>query len=76
MILIPFLVVGVLVLAVWGYVRSVTGRPVRGNAEEETDEARLMQELHHGMARLEDRVENLETIVLEREHPKSDTHGE
>lgn len=35
--------------------------------ELQEDEARLIQEIHRGLARLEDRVEALETILLEKE---------
>ncbi|GMW02068.1 MAG: hypothetical protein AMXMBFR84_32040 [Candidatus Hydrogenedentota bacterium] len=31
------------------------------------DDARMMQEIHGGLSRLEERVESLETIVVERE---------
>jgi len=61
---------------VLGLVRILTGRSVRTNPAQEAQEARLMQELYHGMARLEERIENIETIVLEREHHQSDAPTE
>ena len=33
----------------------------------QTDEAKMIQEIYQGLARMEDRVESLETILLERE---------
>jgi phage shock protein B len=33
----------------------------------ETEEARMIQEIYHGLARMESRVDALETILLERE---------
>ena len=35
-----------------------------------SDEARLMQELYQGLSKLEDRVESLETILLDRKERK------
>jgi hypothetical protein len=32
----------------------------------DADEARVMQEIHQGLAKLESRVESLETLLLER----------
>ncbi len=31
------------------------------------DESRLMQEMHHGFVKMEQRIETLETLLLERE---------
>jgi phage shock protein B len=35
-----------------------------------TDETRLMQEIYQGLSRMEERVEALETILLDRERNK------
>ncbi|MEA3364175.1 MAG: hypothetical protein U9Q79_00925 [Candidatus Hydrogenedentes bacterium] len=70
---VPLVVVALFAALVVGLLRSLTGRSVRRNPRQEAEEARIMQEIHHGMARLEGRVENLETIVLEREGHKTDT---
>lgn len=75
-LLIPLLALALPVVLVLGLVRILTGRPVRTNPAQEAQETRLMQELHHGMARLEERIENIETIVLERESHKSDAPTE
>ena len=39
---------------------------------EHTNEARMIQEIYQGLARMEDRVESLETILLEREKMRKD----
>ena len=75
-LLIPLFALALPIILILGLVRIFTGRSVRRNPQQEAEEARLMQELHHGMARLEDRVENLETIVLEREGHKTDAPAE
>jgi phage shock protein B len=33
----------------------------------ETEEAKMIQEMYHGLSRMEERVEALETIILDRE---------
>ncbi|OQC07383.1 MAG: hypothetical protein BWX80_01078 [Candidatus Hydrogenedentes bacterium ADurb.Bin101] len=48
----------------WTVVKLV-GRGVNRGAGEE--EARLIQELHRGLTKMEQRVEALETLLLERE---------
>jgi len=47
--------------------KVVTGSPARGNAHLQAEEAELMQKLYQGMSRLENRVEALETLLLERD---------
>lgn len=70
----PFLLVAflallaVLVLAgvfMLAALRIVFGGKKR-NRREEAEEARLMQDLHRSLQRLEERVESLETIMLEK----------
>jgi len=41
----------------------------RGN---DAEEARLLQEIHRSLARLEDRVESLETLVIDPKKAKGD----
>jgi len=45
--------------------RIVTGRD--GKGANDPEEARLMQELHQGLGRMEKRIEALETLLLEPE---------
>jgi len=50
-------------LVVWGI------KAVRRNGSSDamrTDEAKLMQEIYQGLSKLEERVESLETILLDR----------
>jgi phage shock protein B len=37
----------------------------RAGREGETEEARMIQEIYHGLSRLEERVEALETLLME-----------
>ena len=37
----------------------------RGSREREAEETRIIQEIHSGLARLEQRVESLETLLLD-----------
>ena len=46
-----------------------SGSMQRGS-KPDTDETRLMQEIHQGLSRMEERVEALETILLDRERNK------
>jgi phage shock protein B len=39
------------------------------------DEARMIQEIYQGMARMEERVESLETILMERERARKEREG-
>ncbi len=48
-----------IVMVVWA-IKALRGNGGGG------DEAQLMQELYQGLSRLEDRVESLETILLDR----------
>jgi len=45
----------------------------RGSGQLSEDESQLMQELFFGMKKMEDRVEALETILLERERGRGDS---
>jgi phage shock protein B len=46
--------------------RMAGGGPGRAKSKENADETRLIQELYHGLGRMEQRVEALETLLLER----------
>lgn len=39
---------------------------------QQTDEARVIQEIYQGLARMEERVESLETILLEKERSRKE----
>ena len=44
----------------------------RSAATQQADEARLIQDLHRGLRKMEERVEALETILLEHERKGKD----
>ncbi|MEW5912062.1 MAG: hypothetical protein AB1814_05875 [Thermodesulfobacteriota bacterium] len=61
-----------LVLALLGgvavaIVRIIKGPRARAEDSDQQEEARLMQELHQGLSRMEQRIEALETILLEKD---------
>lgn len=61
-----------LVLALLGgvavaIVRIIRGPRARAEDRDQQEEARLMQELHQGLTRMEQRIEALETILLEKD---------
>jgi phage shock protein B len=69
----PFLLTGFLALLIFvmllgGFVLAVLKTIFGGkkrNPQLDAEEARLMQELNHSFQKLEERVESLETIMLE-----------
>jgi phage shock protein B len=52
-------------LVCWTIVR-LTGGGAKGQAAE-ADESRMIQELYHGLSKMEQRVEALETLLLDRD---------
>ena len=46
--------------------RIVKGDPADRTRQALAEDARLMQELHEGLLRMEERIEAIETIVLDR----------
>ena len=48
--------------------KILKGRPNRSR-QLDSDETKLMQELYQGLSRLEERVEALETLVLDQDRP-------
>jgi phage shock protein B len=53
-----------LMIVCWTVVRLVGRGSNRGPSD---DEARMIQEMHRGFVRMEQRIEALETLLLERE---------
>jgi phage shock protein B len=51
---------------IWA-LKIVTGRDGRQKEKLQAEETRLIQELHQGLARMEERIEALETILLDPE---------
>jgi len=67
-LLLAFIVVGIPVICLTAITltKLKRGRRGKGGSGLDAEEARLVQELHQGLSRLEKRIESLETIVLER----------
>ncbi|UCG64056.1 MAG: phage-shock protein [Deltaproteobacteria bacterium] len=62
----------VLALAVIGStilmaIKTMKGGLSRKGQKVQTEEARMIQEIYQGLSRMEERVESLETIILDRE---------
>jgi phage shock protein B len=67
----------VLALAIIGSTILIGLKILKGGASQkgqknQSDEARVIQEIYQGLARMEERVESLETILLERERSRKD----
>ena len=65
------LMVFVLALAGLSLVRLLRGREGLAAREEDAREAALIQKLHQDLTRMEQRIEALETILLEKGSPSS-----
>ena len=78
-VLITIIVFGgiVLALAVIGStilmgLKIIKGGASPGGQRTQTDEAKIIQEIYQGMGRMEERVEALETILLEQEKKRKE----
>ena len=47
-------------------IRIIRGDVTHGGKKQEADEAKMIQEIYQGLSRMEERVEALETILLDR----------
>jgi sensor histidine kinase YesM len=80
--IIPFVFLFVLVaIAMSGFILVSIIKALRGNSsskkrESNMEEVRLMQEIYRGLRKMEERVESLETILMEkkRKGKKHDTY--
>ena len=68
-------VVAVMLLATLGcitylIIRAFRGGGPRRSGKTEAEETRLIQEIHHGLVKMESRVESLETLLLDSERTK------
>ena len=59
----PFLVLWVIIRVI---IRAMSGDP-RPKHNDDSHETHLIQEIHHGLTGMEERITNLETILLQRE---------
>lgn len=70
-LLIVFIIGGVLLgLAMMVLVAIFRSEPLGRRRRQHVEETRLIQELHQSLNRMEERIEALETIILEREPKK------
>ena len=51
----------------WTIVTLVRGRGPARPARESEDESRMLQEMYHGLGKMEKRIETLETLLFERD---------
>jgi len=58
-----------------GALKILKGNSAGGRGESRAEETGLIQDIHHGLQKMEERIEALETILLdvERSRGKSDT---
>lgn len=57
------------------FVKLLKGGASKNVQKGHTDEARMIQEIYQGLARMEERVESLETILMERERARKEREG-
>ena len=62
-VLILTIIAGTILLAI----RMIKGRTSPKDRQDLADEARMVQEIYQGMSEIENRVESLETILLDKE---------
>ena len=62
-LLIPLFVLALPVVVIWAVVRLAGPRRSKGAAPEDT---RIIQEIHQGLTKMEERIESLETILVDR----------
>ncbi|MDZ4860862.1 MAG: phage-shock protein [Candidatus Hydrogenedentes bacterium] len=53
-------------------VKTIFGSNEPGSRASNIDEAKLIQDVYHGLLKMEERVEALETLLLEREREKKE----
>ena len=71
----------VIALAIIGSTILMALKIIKGDAspagqKTQTDEVKIIQEIYQGIGRMEERVEALETILLENEKEKKDKSNE
>ena len=66
---IPLLALATPIVVVWLIIRAIH-KGSRASGMSEPEETQIMQEIHRGLAGMEERIANLETIILEKEREK------
>jgi len=67
---IPLLAIALPFILILGSVWLLRGRPPRRTREELAEETKTMQQINQGLARMEERIDALQTILIEREERK------
>jgi phage shock protein B len=62
-VLIVTVVAGTLLMAI----KLIKGGVSRGKQQQQAEETRMIQEIYQGLSQMEERIEALETILLDRE---------
>ncbi|MFC1822968.1 phage-shock protein [Thermodesulfobacteriota bacterium] len=67
----------VLILAIIGStilmaIKIIRGGLSRKGQKTQTDEARMIQEIYQGISKMEERIEALETLILDRDRKESE----
>ncbi len=66
------LILGIIAGTILMGIRMRHGGGFRADRNAEAEEARMIQEIFHGLSRLEQRVEALETILMDRKGKEGD----
>ena len=61
------IMLAIIPVAILLIIRLFKGGISRTDRKKQADEARMIQEIYQGLSRMEERVETLETILLDRE---------
>jgi phage shock protein B len=69
--IIELLIIGILV-AIFGSIflaalKILNGQSGGAKGDQQADETRLIQDIYHGLQKMEERIEALETLLLDRE---------
>jgi phage shock protein B len=69
--------VAVMLLMTLGFVAKIIVSAIRGGGSrrsrhDETAETQLIQEIHHGLKKMEERVESLETLLMDDDRKRNE----
>lgn len=65
-------IIGATGIAVGMVIKAFKGNSPSGLPAGDEDETRLIQEIYHGLTKMEDRIETLETLLIDSEHKKAE----
>jgi len=74
---IPFLIFAIAVVAIIGHfcverLKVLMGRPSRRSKKQQAEEASMIQTMYRRLSKMEQRIEALETILMEQEREGGD----